>query len=287
MNIKNILFFLTFICFGVSHAQTPVAASVNAAGWKRVAYCKGSAGRGFGKVTIYTTGGALAPYQLDIEWFKDWATIGGVSVKSNSKSAMWSQARLTYDKDTTFIEVNFTRELTGLAILSDTYGWNTARPFSGVLPNGGGTVRAEARVGKLAIDNYLTVTYDGKVGIGTASPSEKLSVDGTIRAKEIKVEAGPWPDYVFENGYKLPSVDEIRSYISEHGHLEGVPSASNVAKEGISIGEMNVILLKKIEELTLLLIKKDDELQVQKQAITELGTEMEKVKKILKDSLEK
>jgi len=285
MKTRYILLLLLIFSISRSWAQTRTTASVNGAGWKRVAFCNSAAGRGFGRVTLYTTGGAATPYQLDIEWFKDWSVVGGISLKSNSKSAYWTHARLTYDQDTTFIEVNFSREVSAVTIMSDAYGWNAARGFSGVLPNGGGTVRAEARVGKMAIDDYLTVAYNGNVGIGTTAPNTKLSVNGNIRAKEIKVESANWPDYVFKDGYKLRSLDSIRAFIAEHGHLPEVPSAADVEREGIALGEMNALLLKKIEELTLLLMEKDGQLQKQGDAINALSLEMEAVKQILNNGI--
>ncbi|NQD71521.1 hypothetical protein HP439_12380 [Sphingobacterium shayense] len=268
--MKNLLLIILVLGFSISRAQTPVTASVNAAGWKRVAYCNAAAGRGFGKITIYTTGGSATPYQLDIEWFKDWSVSGGLSVKSNSKTAYWTDVRLTYDKDTTYIEVNFTKDFPGLLIVSDNYGWNVAKAFSGFLPNGGGTVRAAARVGKFSIDDYLTVAYNGNVGIGTMMPTTKLAVNGTIRAEEIKVEAGPWPDYVFKENYPLLSLEEIATYIQTYGHLPGVPNAQAVAVNGVSLGEMNRVLLQKIEEMTLLLIEKDKAMKMQDKRIERL-----------------
>ncbi|NQX37416.1 hypothetical protein SAMN05421820_103602 [Pedobacter steynii] len=100
----------------------------------------------------------------------------------------------------------------------------------------------------------IKVVENGNVGIGTDKPNSKLAVNGNIRAHEIKVETANWPDYVFAKSYLLPSLDETESYIKEKGHLPGIPSAVEVAKEGIDLGEMNGKLLKKIEELTLHLI---------------------------------
>ncbi|MDF2859441.1 MAG: hypothetical protein K0Q87_5292, partial [Neobacillus sp.] len=101
---------------------------------------------------------------------------------------------------------------------------------------------------------------DGSVGIGTETPREKLSVNGRIRAHEIKVETANWPDYVFKENYPLKSLDSLRAFIRENGHLPEVPTAASAEKEGVSLGEMNKILLKKIEELTLYLLEKDKEI---------------------------
>ncbi len=111
-------------------------------------------------------------------------------------------------------------------------------------------------------DNYNNETQlmwirgDGNVSIGTPDPhGYKLAVNGTIRSKEVKVEAGPWPDYVFKPAYRLRPIREVEAYISQNGHLPEVPSAKEVTKEGIGLGEMNGKLLKKVEELTLYIIQ--------------------------------
>lgn len=95
----------------------------------------------------------------------------------------------------------------------------------------------------------------GNVGIGTSAPTDKLSVNGNIRAKEVKVENANWPDYVFSKSYELPSLQSTEEHIREKGHLPGIPSAAEVKQNGVDLGEMNAKLLQKIEELTLYLIK--------------------------------
>lgn len=99
---------------------------------------------------------------------------------------------------------------------------------------------------------------NGNVGIGTVPQNTyRLAVNGTIHSKEVKVDMIGWADYVFENGYDLPSLEEIDSYIQEHGHLMNFPSATEVHNNGIELGLMNKMLLEKIEELTLHLIEQD------------------------------
>ncbi|PRD44963.1 hypothetical protein C5745_18840 [Sphingobacterium haloxyli] len=243
----------------LTYAQTTSSVSVDGPGWKRVAYNRlGPAGRGFGKITVFTAGGSNAPRYLDIEWFKDWSVTGGISVKTNSNSGFWTGARVTFDSDTCFIEVNFSKAIpNNLSLLSDNYGWYAAQLYSGPLPNGGGTVRAEARAARFNVENQLTVAYNGNVGVGTATPTSKLAVNGNIRAREIKVETANWPDYVFQKDYELKSLSEVEKYINENGHLPEIPKAEEVEAEGVSLGEMNKLLLKKVEELTLYLLEQD------------------------------
>ncbi|MES2653136.1 MAG: hypothetical protein V4663_15450 [Bacteroidota bacterium] len=115
----------------------------------------------------------------------------------------------------------------------------------------------------------LKVLENGNVGIGTSTPTDKLSVNGNIRAKEIKVETSGWPDYVFDTDYRITSLKKLEEYIKINKHLPEMPSAKIAEQEGINLGEMNKLLLKKIEELTLHLIEKNkaienQELRIQK-----------------------
>ena len=112
----------------------------------------------------------------------------------------------------------------------------------------------------------LTISGKGDIGIGTTTPKEKLSVNGKIRAHEVKVETSNWPDYVFEEGYPIGKLEELESYIKTHKHLPDMPSAKEVETNGISLGEMVKLQQQKIEELTLHLIDKDKQLIKLKQA---------------------
>jgi hypothetical protein len=121
--------------------------------------------------------------------------------------------------------------------------------------------RLSLGVGVTSGNEYLTVVNGGNVGIGTTSPNQKLTVNGTIYGKEVKVDLSvPGPDYVFEKDYKLPSLDEIKSYIDQHKHLPEVPSAKEMEQNGINLSEMNMILLRKIEELTLHVIEQNKQI---------------------------
>jgi hypothetical protein len=117
----------------------------------------------------------------------------------------------------------------------------------------------------------LVADNNGNVGIGTTSPNQKLTVNGTIYGKEVKVDLSvPGPDYVFEKDYELPSLEEIKNYIDQHKHLPEVPSAKEMEANGINLGEMNMILLKKVEELTLHLLEQQEQLDAQQKEIQSL-----------------
>ena len=126
------------------------------------------------------------------------------------------------------------------------------------------------------------VINGGNVGIGTYNPGNwKLAVNGQIRAKEIKVETG-WSDFVFHDDYNLPSIKDVEKHIKEKGHLKDIPSAKEVEKNGIFLGEMDSKLLQKIEELTLYTIQQQKEiekLKLQNQKLIELHNRLEKLEK--------
>ena len=118
----------------------------------------------------------------------------------------------------------------------------------------------------------------GNVGIGTATPTSLFSVAGKIDAREIKVEieAGA-PDYVFDTDYPLSSLDEIATYIGHYHHLPEIPSAKEMETEGINLGEMNMLLLKKIEELTLHMMEKEEQFKGQQKVNATLLSRIEKL----------
>ena len=96
------------------------------------------------------------------------------------------------------------------------------------------------------------------VGIGTLETgSHKLAVEGSIGAREIKVEASGWSDFVFHHDYELRTLEEVEHHIAKNGHLPEIPCEAEVAENGINLGEMDAKLLQKIEELTLYLIEQN------------------------------
>lgn len=101
--------------------------------------------------------------------------------------------------------------------------------------------------------SLFTVEENGNVGVGIDNPTQKLQVAGTVYSTEVKVElaAGQGPDYVFEPDYNLRTLKETKEYITENKHLPEIPTAKEMETDGVDLGDMNMRLLKKIEELTL------------------------------------
>ena len=110
--------------------------------------------------------------------------------------------------------------------------------------------------------SVMSIYKKRSVGINTSNTgNHKLAVGGSIGAQEIKVEVGGWSDFVFEENYNLPTLQEVEKHIREKGHLKDIPSAKDVEENGIYLGEMNAKLLQKIEELMLYTIQLKKEVE--------------------------
>ena len=104
-------------------------------------------------------------------------------------------------------------------------------------------------------------------------------MNGTIHSKEVRVDLNvPGPDYVFEEDYDLPTLKSLQSYIQENKHLPEVPSAKEMERDGIDLGVMNMLLLKKVEELTLHLIEQNEEVNRMKELLQSQQNEIEILK---------
>lgn len=106
---------------------------------------------------------------------------------------------------------------------------------------------------------------NGNIGLNTYNTKgNKLAVNGNVIATEVTVQPyGSWPDYVFKKDYQLRSLSEVKNYIDQNQHLPEIPSAQEIEKDGLKLGDINKLLTKKVEELTLYLIEKDDQLKKQ------------------------
>ncbi|OEK03485.1 hypothetical protein BFP97_19035 [Roseivirga sp. 4D4] len=114
---------------------------------------------------------------------------------------------------------------------------------------------------------------------GLQSINGGLTVDGNILAEKVKVQVVNPPDYVFDNNYTLRTLDEVKTFIAKKGHLPEIPSAKEMELNGIELSEMNMNLLKKVEELTLYTIDQEKRIKKQDKLINDLLKRLEKLEK--------
>jgi hypothetical protein len=117
----------------------------------------------------------------------------------------------------------------------------------------------------------------GNLGIGNSNPTEKLVVAGKILAMEVKVQNVPASDYVFEPDYNLLSLHEVENFIKENKHLPEIPSAAEFKENGVGLGEMDNMLLRKVEELTMYAIEQQKEIVDLRSTITALVAELNNI----------
>ncbi|MCC9073593.1 hypothetical protein LNQ49_18605 [Flavobacterium sp. F-65] len=159
--------------------------------------------------------------------------------------------------------------------------------LNGVDSNWGNLVfKVKTTASKAEIEDFYTdaLTIKGSnanIGIGTSNPDEKLTVKGKIHAQEVRIDLNfPAPDYVFANDYKLKSLKEVEEFIKQNSHLPEIPSAEEIEKNGLMLAEMNMSLLKKIEELTLYTIEQDKKNNIQSREIEILKKENQAFKSL-------
>jgi hypothetical protein len=131
----------------------------------------------------------------------------------------------------------------------------------------------------------ITENSKGYIGIGTKNPDALLTVKGSIHTQEVLIdlEGAVAPDYVFEKyytgssalreTYEMLPLSEVESFIQTHHHLPGVKSAQLLQEEGIQLKEFNLLLLEKIEELTLYLIEQQHQITELKERLQKLENE--------------
>ncbi len=132
-------------------------------------------------------------------------------------------------------------------------------------------------------NTYKVITErKGMIGIGTKTPDEMLTVKGKIHTQEVLVDlnGAVAPDYVFEHyfegrsnrnpDYIMPSLEEVGIFVAKNHHLPGIPSADRIETDGLSLKEMNLLLLQKIEELTLYTLEQQKEIETLKETVQQL-----------------
>jgi hypothetical protein len=133
----------------------------------------------------------------------------------------------------------------------------------------------------------LYVSSGGLVGINTLdTKGYQFAVNGSAIATSMTIKLNTnWPDYVFKPSYQLPTLSEVKSYIDQNQHLPEMPSEQEIAKNGLNLGEINTLLTKKVEELTLYLIEQEKAQSQQQQKITSQEDRISKLEKTIEQLL--
>ena len=177
-------------------------------------------------------------------------TSGNITISSDNTTALWNANKIQG------IAVSTATPTTGQVLKYNGTQWIPSVDETGT--GGSGTSLWTGG------DNGIHFNETGKmVGIGTSSPDEALTVAGNIHAEEVVVTANvPGPDYVFDENYQLRNIRELEEYLQTHRHLPDIPSAKEMEEEGINLSTLNLMLLKRIEELTLYLIDQEKRIQI-------------------------
>ncbi|RPI79748.1 MAG: LamG domain-containing protein [Desulfobacteraceae bacterium] len=186
---------------------------------------------------------------------------------SESVTLNWT----TLDASGCTLQYNNTNQVVQIPSGTLTLSPNAPTTYTLIATGPGGTAYKELTV--KVLNGYTTTgpfTVATKVGIGVMNPQNALEVNGTIKAKEVQVSLSGWADYVFNNDYNLRSLEELEAFIRKNGRLPDMPSTEQLTQKGLSVTEMFTLQMKKIEELTLYLIKLQQENQILKTRLNTL-----------------
>ena len=212
-----------------------------------------------------------------------WSSSGGKLVISNTGSS--GTAAMVIDNQKR-VGIGLTDPSSLLSVFGD-----IALKYGSELKTTGSTHKTILKTGWADSQDFLTfyvpgskpddalpkihIKSDGNVGIGTVVPDSRLTVNGTIHAKEVKIDLNiSAADYVFEDDYVLRSLEDTEKYIKERKHLPGISPGKEMEANGINLSEMNMKLLEKVEEVTLHLIALNKQMK-------QLKEENEKLKSII------
>ncbi len=188
-------------------------------------------------------------------------TTNGGSVGSLSIGALFGESGIIAD-------VNDFNAGTITTFLESNTGFGPFRTQSVSLSTCGGGQAGFIQVSERMVSDIVTgdnvvITIDGCSGAVFAE-------DFVSRPRGLNV-----PDYVFDKEYKLMPINDLRAYIDQNQHLPDIPNAEKIKKDGIKVGQLQMNLLKKIEELTLYTLEQQKVLQAQQAKIEALEKKMQ------------
>lgn len=213
------------------------------------------------KIGFYSSGGNNLGF-IEAET-GNWYMKGSVGIGTTSP-----EARLAVDQGAT--------NNLALSLTSSGPGWGSGLLLKNTAPGGNMYGIYSGADGMLHFANEgreaddLIIHPTGNIGIGTSSPDARLTVAGNVHAREVKVTVAAGADFVFEEDYALPSLQETENFVRANKHLPGIAPAVEMEQEGLDLGKMNILLLQKVEELTLYIIEQDKQMQQLKAEVQKL-----------------
>lgn len=140
-------------------------------------------------------------------------------------------------------------------------GWIASLLLTGFLLPAYGQVNPP--VNMISLPHYVVIGPYDQVSNMPCPVGYNLLVAGGILTERLRVAnqgSTNWADYVFAPTYHLAPLPTVKAYIARHGHLPGIPSAADVERDGVDVGQTQALLLAKIEELTLHLIRQQEQI---------------------------
>jgi hypothetical protein len=119
----------------------------------------------------------------------------------------------------------------------------------------------------------------GTVKTASLDVGGDIKVAGSLKTAPGSVKSSDVADYVFEPSYKLAALSEVEAFAKEHKHLPEVPSATEIEHGGLDLAQMNLVLLKKVEELTLHAIDQQKAIEQQRQEMAQVKAELKSLKR--------
>ena len=137
-----------------------------------------------------------------------------------------------------------------------------------------------AASGQVVIQPGLGGTGDDRVSFFNAEQEEKVRIqDGTITTDRVVLNVTTFPDYVFETGYDLKPLQQVDAYIKAHRHLPGMPTESEVTSKGMDLKQVNMLLVEKVEELTLYTIQQETQIEALSKKLNQMAQTLKEMKK--------